>query len=136
VACFHGAYRTFKTLQSSHARRYDFASGETMLQYWAVLSFLFIYEQYGEWAVFWLPLYYEAKMLLLLALLWRSGSAPRWMFDALLRPAITAGEGYLATRLLPRLHAAASRALRHTEPRVFRALVRSVRKVRAEVALA
>lgn len=36
-----------------------------MLAYWAVLAFLSIYESTMEWAVAWVPLYYEAKVALL-----------------------------------------------------------------------
>ena len=59
------------------AASYDEEAGKAMLAYWAVLSSLAAYEWLGEWALSWLPLYFEAKACVLLWLI--AGVAARCM---------------------------------------------------------
>ena len=59
------------------AASYDDEAGKAMLAYWAVLSALAVYEWTGEWALSWVPLYFEAKAAVLLWLV--AGVAARCM---------------------------------------------------------
>ena len=84
-------------------------AGGTMLCYWAVLSALHVYEASPTESLlsFFVPFYWEAKFVLLLALLVPASGAPRAIFTRLLHPAITAAARCGRQQLLP---AAASTA--------------------------
>ena len=67
-----GRRRTILSLGASArlvSATYDEAAGESMLAYWSLLSALSVYEWLLEWALCWLPLYYEVKVALLLWLI-------------------------------------------------------------------
>jgi hypothetical protein len=128
---FYGAYSSFKALKGGDGGRggYDPAAGERLLRFWAVLSFLFIYEAFGEWLLaFLVPFYTELKCVGLVWLLIPGSDAPRYFFDRFLHPAVTGGTAWVHTRLLPAVASIAVRAATLLQPRVFSAVSRNLLK--------
>jgi TB2/DP1, HVA22 family len=82
---------------------YDSSSGSRMLYYWACLSALFVYESsFLESLVqFFMPLYFEAKLVLLIALLLPNSSAPQWLFEKALHPLMQTAGHTAETKLFP-----------------------------------
>lgn len=79
-----------------------------MLQYWTVLSLLYMFDQTLEVAASWIPFYYSAKLLLLSLLLAPKSGAVSWIFTSLVQPLIRTAHARLAERALP---AAGSRVM-------------------------
>jgi hypothetical protein len=63
---------------------------------WSALS---IYNSYAELFVSWIPLYYEAKVLLLVWLLWPDSGAAMFLFDRALDPSVKAAQAALVPRI-------------------------------------
>ena len=76
----------------------DKARVKEALQFWTVYAAVVLFETYVEFLVSWLPLYFYAKLALLL-----------WMANPESRGAVVAFEKFLAPRLLPYVHWAEQR---------------------------
>jgi hypothetical protein len=92
-----------------------------MLCYWAVLSSLSLYEASPAepLAAFFVPLYWEAKLVLLLALLTPASGAPRALFERLLQPAMAAAATLARDRLAPAAASAARACAGRVLPPLF-----------------
>ena len=63
-ATLHVLYKSFKLMKS---RTVDYS----ILRCWCVLAALFIFEEYFEWVMAWIPFFYYAKCLMLVLLVSR-----------------------------------------------------------------
>lgn len=97
VGLFWGAYNTFKALKAVQ----NTTIGSVQLQFWSVYSALCLYDRYFEFLVSWFPLYFEAKLCLLLWLLWPESSAPPALFSRVLDPLVA----FMRTHVAPRVAA-------------------------------
>ncbi|OQR86070.1 hypothetical protein ACHHYP_11035 [Achlya hypogyna] len=101
LTCFglcSGAYQSLKFLHQRQA-----TTAESGLQLWAVLGTLYLYQQYAEMFVSWLPFYYWLKTALLIALLTPKTNVPKLAFDALVVPLVEASEAACAAHVMPAL---------------------------------
>jgi TB2/DP1, HVA22 family len=74
-----------------------------MLQYWSVLSAIYIYDQYVEFFFNWLPFYYEFKVIILVWLLHPKLHGPITLFDQLLHPLMVRIHSFAQAFLFPKL---------------------------------
>ena len=88
-----GAYNTFKSLKSNSVPQ-----KASQLQFWSVWSAWQLYNRYCEWGLSWVPLYYEAKLILLIWLLLPESSAPPALFSRVLDPLVVLARTNIAPR--------------------------------------
>eukprot|EP00027_Filamoeba_sp_ATCC50430_P008903 CAMPEP_0168555640 /NCGR_PEP_ID=MMETSP0413-20121227/8449_1 /TAXON_ID=136452 /ORGANISM="Filamoeba nolandi, Strain NC-AS-23-1" /LENGTH=154 /DNA_ID=CAMNT_0008586517 /DNA_START=39 /DNA_END=503 /DNA_ORIENTATION=- len=63
IACTYPVYASFKAIES------DGKDDDTQwLMYWVVFSLLSLFETFGDLIIFWLPFYYEIKLIALVLL--------------------------------------------------------------------
>lgn len=97
---FWGAYNAFKALKLALSSPTEaLPLTKAALQFWAVWSALSIYNSYAELFVSWIPLYYEAKVLLLVWLLWPDSGAATFLFDRALDPSVKTAQAALVPRI-------------------------------------
>lgn len=88
-----GAYNTFKSLKSNSVPQ-----KASQLQFWSVWSAWQLYNRYFEWGLSWVPLYYEAKLVLLIWLLLPESNAPPALFSRVLDPLVVLARTNIAPR--------------------------------------
>lgn len=127
IALFYGSYYSFKILKTNAT--YNSQEGERLLRFWAVLSFLSIYESYFEWAVsFVIPFYTEIKFGGLVWFLIPNSTAPIYFFNKLLHPSIKFFQTVLVRNILPVITNTIIRTVSIVQPHVIQGLTSYLNK--------
>uniref|UniRef100_A0A7S1G3Q7 HVA22-like protein n=1 Tax=Bicosoecida sp. CB-2014 TaxID=1486930 RepID=A0A7S1G3Q7_9STRA len=100
--------------------------GEEMLMYWVFFALLAIYDRYLEIFFYWLPFYYEAKVLFLVLFLVPYFGMPRYVFTTFLQPFMKTHVTRWVAEASPWVRTKLARFARLTQEAIFGLTRRSV----------
>jgi hypothetical protein len=86
------------------------SAAASLLQLWAVLAFLHLFERTIEFSVSWIPFYGALKLGAYVALIFPVGGVPAFLFDNLLHPLMGAVSSRVERRIAPALAVAILRS--------------------------
>lgn len=83
-------YLCFKDVEKKHTDKF-----REWLVYWLVLAAVVVVELIGDRFLFWLPMYYEAKVALVICLWHPKTKGALFVYDSFLLPFLQVGETIL-----------------------------------------
>lgn len=100
LSMFSGAYESLKVLSRSE-KGLEMATLTPILEFWLVLGALTIFEEYMEFLVSWIPLYYLFKCVLLGLILVPNAKVPHVLYHGFIEPAVDQVQQAVYTHAMP-----------------------------------